>query len=147
MKSKKKTFIDTNVWLYLLGSKEINYKYQIARQLITENDTFLSIQVINETLSNLLSGKKPELKKLDEEAIKEILHYFFSSPRFLVEMNKETYLKASELRTKSQFSYWDSLIVAAALFSGSEILYSEDMHDGLVVEQSLKIINPFKASQ
>lgn len=112
--------------------------------MVTENDTFLSIQVINETLSNLLSGKKPELKKLNEEEIKEILHYLFSPPRILVEVNKETHLKASEFRAKLQFSYWDSLIVAAALFSGSEILYSEDMHDGLVVEQRLKIINPFK---
>ncbi len=144
MKVKKKIFIDTNVWLYLLGSKELNRKYQTSKQLITENDTFLSVQVINETLSNLLSGKKPDLNKLTEEAIEEVLHYLYSPPRFLVEINKETHLKASELRRKSQFSYWDSLIVAAALSSGSEILYSEDMHDGLVIEKRLKIINPFK---
>jgi len=30
MKIKKKTFVDTNVWLYLLGSKELNYKLQIS---------------------------------------------------------------------------------------------------------------------
>jgi predicted nucleic acid-binding protein len=39
---------------------------------------------------------------------------------------------------------YDNLIVASALKSESTILYSEDMQDGLVIENQLKIVNPFK---
>jgi predicted nucleic acid-binding protein len=35
------------------------------------------------------------------------------------------------------------MIVAAALEHGCTTLYSEDMHDGLIVEGSLHIVNPF----
>ncbi len=52
--------------------------------------------------------------------------------------------KASQLRTNYNLSFWDSLIVASALFSEANILYSEDMQDGLIVDNQLTIINPFK---
>jgi predicted nucleic acid-binding protein len=54
-------------------------------------------------------------------------------------------LSASELRETWQFSFWDSLIVSSALAGGAEILYSEDMSDGLSVENRLRISNPFSA--
>ncbi len=40
-------------------------------------------------------------------------------------------------------SFWDSLIVGSAVKSGCKRLYSEDMQYGLIVENELKIINPF----
>lgn len=40
--------------------------------------------------------------------------------------------------------FYDSLIVASALESECTILYSEDMQPGLVIENQLKIVNPFK---
>jgi predicted nucleic acid-binding protein len=44
---------------------------------------------------------------------------------------------------KYQFSYWDSLILAAALESGCIWLYSEDLQDGQQIENTLTIRNPF----
>ncbi len=38
----------------------------------------------------------------------------------------------------------DSLIVASAVLGDATILYSEDMQDGLIINNSLQIINPFK---
>jgi len=52
-------------------------------------------------------------------------------------------LKASDLRSRYSFSFWDGLILASALFADAEILYSEDMQNGLTVENKLKIVNPF----
>ena len=40
-------------------------------------------------------------------------------------------------------SVYDGLIVAAALGAGCDLLWSEDLHDGLVIEQRLRIVNPF----
>ncbi len=56
----------------------------------------------------------------------------------------ETVLFASSLREKYKFSYWDSLIVSSALKNNCKILYTEDMHHGLIVDGVLEIVNPFK---
>lgn len=42
------------------------------------------------------------------------------------------------------FSYWDSLIIASALESGCNILYSEDLQSQQQIEAQLEILNPFK---
>jgi predicted nucleic acid-binding protein len=59
-------------------------------------------------------------------------------------VDKTTLLKASVLREKLQLSFWDSSIVSSALLGGAEILYTEDMADGLLVENRLRITTPFK---
>jgi predicted nucleic acid-binding protein len=41
------------------------------------------------------------------------------------------------------FSIYDSMIVAAALSARCELLYSEDMHAGLVIDGRLTVVNPF----
>ncbi|MCL1836633.1 MAG: PIN domain-containing protein [Treponema sp.] len=51
---------------------------------------------------------------------------------------------AQNLVAKYDFQLFDGIVVAAALEANCDILYSEDMHDGLVVEKTLTIINPFK---
>lgn len=53
-------------------------------------------------------------------------------------------LKAMDLMAAYDFQFFDAIIVAAALVSGCDTLYSEDMHNGLVIEKRLKIVNPFK---
>ena len=37
------------------------------------------------------------------------------------------------------------MIIAAALLSDCEILYSEDMQDGMLIEEGLRVRNPFAA--
>ena len=44
---------------------------------------------------------------------------------------------------KYSYSYWDSLIIASALESNCSILYTEDMQDGQIIEDRLRIMNPF----
>lgn len=52
-------------------------------------------------------------------------------------------IKAMEIKEKLGFSYWDSLIIASALENQCNILYSEDMQNGQIVENKFKIVNPF----
>ncbi len=135
-----KCFIDSNVWLYLFDPTSL--KYKVARKLIKRNFVFLSVQVVNEVGRNLKDPKKPF--KYTESQLREVIRYLYS-PRFtFVELTKEVYYKASELREKYGFGYYDGIIVSAALFGKVKILYSEDMHDDLEVEGVLKIVNPFQ---
>ncbi len=51
--------------------------------------------------------------------------------------------KAMVLEDQSGLSYWDCLIVAAALLSSCDTLYSEDMQHGQIFEGRLTVLNPF----
>jgi len=48
-----------------------------------------------------------------------------------------------ELESQAGISYWDALIVATALLSGCDTLYSEDLQHGQVFEGRVTILNPF----
>jgi predicted nucleic acid-binding protein len=50
----------------------------------------------------------------------------------------------AHLAMRYQLSVYDAMIVAAALLAGADTLYSEDMHDGLLIEGRLRIRNPFR---
>jgi predicted nucleic acid-binding protein len=50
---------------------------------------------------------------------------------------------AQDLVEKYDFQVFDGIIIAAALEANCDILYSEDMQNGLLVENTLKIVNPF----
>jgi predicted nucleic acid-binding protein len=61
----------------------------------------------------------------------------------IVDNSLKTQIKAVRLKGKYGFQYYDALIVATALEHGCNILFSEDMQHGQVIEDSLRIINPF----
>jgi len=61
-------------------------------------------------------------------------------------MNDKIFLDTNVLvylHVKYQYRYWDSLVIATALLNGCDILYSEDLHEGQLIEDKLTIINPF----
>ena len=60
--------------------------------------------------------------------------------------SRAVFMTGAMIRSKYKYSYYDSLIIATALESKCKILYSEDMHHGQIIENSLKIINPFDNS-
>jgi predicted nucleic acid-binding protein len=43
-----------------------------------------------------------------------------------------------------EFSFYDSVIVASALRAENDMLYTEDLQHGQVIEQQLKVVNPFR---
>ncbi|MEK7795442.1 MAG: PIN domain-containing protein [Candidatus Hydrogenedentota bacterium] len=130
-------FIDTNVWLYAFIDGQDDRKRRTAGELIQTNRPVISTQVINEICINLLRQTA-----ISETEIRDLIGSFYA--RYVVlESSREVVAQASRLRERYSLSYWDSLIVANALQSGAPILYSEDMHDGLVIEERLEIRNPF----
>ena len=51
--------------------------------------------------------------------------------------------KASQIRDAHSFSFWDSIVAASALDCDANYLISEDMQSGFLLEDRLKIVNPF----
>ncbi|HMV50391.1 MAG TPA: PIN domain-containing protein [Blastocatellia bacterium] len=131
-------FVDSNVWLYALIESQDKAKSARARQVIQTDNLCLSNQVINEVCLNLI--KKAGMIEAD---VQQLIDSFYSK-YLVVSPGRDVMVKASALRSRHQFSFWDSQIVAAALSVGATVLYTEDMDTALVVESQLKIINPFQ---
>lgn len=130
-------FIDTNILVYCYTGDE-PVKQQKALDIANNPDTFISTQVLTE-LSNTLKKKF----KLDWKAVENVVSEVSSD--FNVYVNKPaTIERACKIADKYQYSFYDSLIIAAALSSNCKTLYSEDMQDGQIIENSLSIVNPFK---
>ena len=136
MQMEDKIFLDTNIILYGISTLDIT-KHQIAKNLILEKAT-ISSQVVNETTSNLIKKFK-----FDEDMVQKFIHSTYYRYE-VVGVDKEIFLLASNIRSQYNFSYYDSIIVASALQSGCQILYSEDMQHQLKISNQLTIINPFK---
>lgn len=130
-------FVDSNIWLYSFVKHQNNSKHETAKELIDNSEIALSFQVINEVCSNLLKKFS-----FSEEKIEGLISEFFKQC-YLTPFNESIYLKACGLRRQYSFSYYDSMIISAALSSGAKNLYTEDMHHGLKIEGKLQIVNPF----
>ena len=131
-------FPDTNIWIYGFLPDQDFRKHRIAKEITQRDDVLVSQQVVAE-VSNALIRKA----KVPESRIREIIADFEENFHPLV-LETEHYLQASRLRERYNFSHWDSLLITAALELGASIFYSEYMQDGLVVDGTLTIRNPFR---
>ncbi len=99
----------------------------------------ISFQVIQEFVN--VSTRKFEIPL----SINEVRHYYknFLKPLLNVYPTEELYEEAFKVFSETNYSFYDSLIIAAAIQSKASILYSEDLqHQDKV--RKLKIIDPFK---
>ncbi|WP_262245665.1 PIN domain-containing protein [Parapedobacter soli] len=131
-----KVFLDTNILVYSYSVSE-KEKQEIVRNLISETDSHISTQVLTE-LTNTLTRKfklplNSAIKAIDECCANN--HVFVNNP--------ETIKGAINIADRYGFSFYDSLIISAALESDCKVLYSEDLHNGQIIEKKLKIQNPF----
>ena len=126
-------FADTNVVLYLLdnGPKADRAEFILGR------GPRISAQVLNETL---VSCRRKAGLSWEETGI------FLEGVRALCpieELTLHTHDVGRALAERYGFSIYDAMIVASALVAGCTTLWSEDMQDGLLVENQLRIVNPF----
>jgi predicted nucleic acid-binding protein len=133
-------FVDTNIWLYALIVNDDAQKHRIAAEIVQGSNVVVSTQVINETCVNLLRKAN-----LAETQLCDLIEAFYAKYE-VIATEAQILLRASRLRAHYSLSFWDSLVVASAIESGCNVLYTEDMQDGLAVEGQLTIINPFRTS-
>jgi predicted nucleic acid-binding protein len=130
-------FLDSNIIVYSYSNSEIS-KQSKARDLIKECHSFISIQVLQE-LCNIVTRKfkfsYPEAVAAIEECCRNnSLHINTDS----------TVIQACRIAERFGFSFYDSMIISAAIECGCTILYSEDLQDEQIIEGELTIKNPFK---
>jgi predicted nucleic acid-binding protein len=130
-------FLDTNVVVYAFTQE--SFKTTIAEQLIRQ-DTIISTQVVFETANVLI--KKHKMEKSQAYLLLEQLMGVVQVNPVTAEITK----LGMHISRRYQLSHWDAWIVAVALNSGVAKLYSEDLQHGLLVENALTVLNPFKAA-
>lgn len=126
-------FFDTNVVLYLLSADE--EKANAAEALLAQGGV-VSVQVLNEAASVCRRKLKlpwPEVREL----LATVIACCAVAPLSIA--IHERVLRVAE---RYQLSLYDALICAAAQEMEAEILYTEDLQDGLALG-GLQVRNPF----
>lgn len=98
----------------------------------------ISVQCLNEFAS--VASRKLGMSWAH---VDEALEMIASVCRPIVALDLDLHRRGVGIAQRRQLSVYDAMIVAAALQSGCDTLYSEDMHHGLIVEGRLTIRNPF----
>ena len=132
-------FLDTNIFVYLFDRatpQKRNRSRELVAQSLANGSGCVSYQVVQETV-NVLTGKLGTSPDRIRRLLDDVL-----VPLWQVNPTVALYHSAISLQSRYRFSFYDSLIVAAALEAGCTRLYSEDLqHDQQI--QRLTITNPF----
>jgi predicted nucleic acid-binding protein len=127
--------LDSNILIYAFASND-DFRKDIAKELITKCN-IISLQAINETAWVLL--KKYNFPK---EQLEQVLQ--FLKEQFIISSLTPNILDQTlALCKKYNFSFWDSMMIAAALDNHCSIIYTEDLNHNQLIENRLRIINPF----
>jgi predicted nucleic acid-binding protein len=128
-------FVDTNVLLY--ASLQPDARSEAARALLARRGT-ISVQVLNE-FANVASRK---LHRTWPEIVQALaaIRVLCAPPWPLTVATHEAGLAISG---RTGYRLYDALIIAAALEAGCTTLFSEDLHEGQLIDGRLTIRNPF----
>lgn len=134
-------FLDTNIFVYTFDISAPEKK-AIARKLVDHalqtQQGCISTQVLQEFLNVALRKFDPPLTlEESQDYLQTVL-----SPLCKQYPSLSFYQKALRLQLETGFSFYDTLILAAAIEIECSVLLTEDMQDGRVIE-GVKIVNPF----
>ena len=135
------SFIDTNVFIYQLERLDTR-KAAIADGVIEHGiDTqtaCISFQVVQECINTAV--RKAEVPLTEDEMRRYMLDVLVLLYR--VQPSVRLYQRSLEIRFRYCFSFYDSLVVAAAVEAGCNTLYSEDLTHGQEIE-GVTVVDPF----
>jgi len=138
---RDKAFLDTNVLIYLY-SEDDESKRNIACSTLDNNDCVTSIQAMNES-SNVWFRKFT----WDTTKIRNHLDNIELVCDEVLPVHRGTIDEALSIKDRYGFSYFDCLMLSSALEGNCNIIFTEDMNDGQLINDTLRIVNPFKKSQ
>ncbi|HUF60790.1 MAG TPA: PIN domain-containing protein [Verrucomicrobiales bacterium] len=135
----ERLFLDANVLVYAYDNTA-GRKHERAKEIVrqcwaSEKPPKISIQVLQETHVTLVK------KRLDPATSADVVRNYLAWD--VVENRESVFRDALELQTQCQISFWDASILAAAIASGAEELWSEDFQNGRVY-RGVRVVNPFQ---
>jgi predicted nucleic acid-binding protein len=129
------SFFDTNMLVYIASGDTA--KADRAEVAIAAGGA-ISVQVLNE-LANV-ARRKMKMSWAETHALLTTLRGLLTVHPLTIETH-ETGLALAE---RYGFSTYDAMIAASALHAGCDTLWSEDMQHGMILDEGLRIIDPFR---
>jgi predicted nucleic acid-binding protein len=134
-----RTFVDTNVWVYAADEAEPS-KMSRARSVLGDlapADVVISAQVLSEY--HVTVTQKLASPMTHDEAARAV----HTKARFeVVPVTASLVQSAIDRQRQNALSFWDALILEAARVARCQLLLTEDLHDGQVLD-GLEIRDPF----
>ena len=140
--SEARRFFDTNILVYafLPGDPlKMEQAQTLMGETVESTTGVISYQVWQEFASVAIRKFKVKASAL------EVMEVFNALSQTMQTVQSSERLFAAAVRLWSTYSlaWYDALIVAAALEGRCDVLYSEDLQDGLEID-GLRIVNPFR---
>lgn len=133
-----KPFLDTNVLVYALSPGE-DPRQSVARELLARQAPgawTISTQVLGETYNVLVTRRHyPPQEALAAVRVLSRMHVWVPGA--------DAVLRALELAANHTLSTWDAMIVQAAIESGCDTLFTEDLQAGRRFD-AVEVVNPFE---
>jgi predicted nucleic acid-binding protein len=138
-----KAFVDTNILVYA-HDNQMGIKHDRARAIVERlwlsQTGVLSTQVLQELRINL---RKKVARPFSDEETRHVIEDYLNWE--IVVNTPHSILGAMEIEALYRISFWDALILQAALSSEAQVLYSEDFSAGHAYGP-IRIINPLISS-
>lgn len=134
-------FFDTNVLVYMFESNQTEKQRRASalyERHLGEDSAVISVQVLNEFFAAVTRKAAAKMSiSSAAEAVESL------AKGTVLPLDVDLTLAAMKRVERSRLSFWDALIVESALFGEAEVLYTEDLNHGQVID-GLRIENPFR---
>ena len=132
-----RVFLDSNVLVYAHSATD-HARRERARALADLPGAVVSTQALGE-ISNVL------LRKFLMDGVEVHARVAELARRCdVIPVTTAIVLDAFHVRERYRLGLFDSQIVAAALAARAGTLYSGDLHHGLLIDDALRVVNPFR---
>ena len=134
-------FLDTSIFVYSFdesAAAKARKSVQLIREALTTQKGVISYQVAQEFFNVALRRFARPMQPADAS---QYLGTVFR-PLLAVHSSQALYAEALQLHARSGLSWYDSLIVSAAIQARCDLLYTEDLQHGQRFG-ALQVRNPF----
>lgn len=134
--------LDTNLLVYAEGvnGEEHRSAALFALDALADDDVLIPAQALGELFA-VLTRKAGRSAAASRDAVLSWTDGFT-----VIDTTQAVLLEAMEIATTHRFSFWDSVMLAAAAQAGCRVLLSEDMQHGFTW-RGVTIRNPFQAAR
>jgi predicted nucleic acid-binding protein len=131
-------FLDSNVLVYAFTADP----RAVTAQTLLERGAVVSVQGLNEfaNVARRKLGRTWAEVRAALDSIRDVC-------RTIVPVDIETHRDALHVADHYGYAFFDALMIASAVRADCTVLWSEDMHDGHVIDKRLRIANPFSRSE
>ena len=135
MNSATGEFLDSNILVYAFTTDP---RAELAQSLLARRCS-VSVQQLNE-FANVARRKLG----MSWSELRDSLTAIRTLCGAILPIDIDTHGEALRIAERYGCAIFDSLVIAAALCADCRVLWSEDMHDGLLVDGRFRVSNPFQ---